>query len=124
MNNLIVKHNKPSDCEILENKFDNTLDDFGNCFDSILDEKKSKLNVVGSIFKFGFSLTKLTLGVAGCAIKNTPKAVVAVAAVKREIVTELETGYREYQKELKEDALQEKIEALKLLKHERKAIGI
>ncbi|MDQ7060904.1 MAG: hypothetical protein Q9M43_07085 [Sulfurimonas sp.] len=44
------------------------------------------MNVVGSIFTFGFSLTKLTFNVAGCAIKNAPKAVVAVAALKREMI--------------------------------------
>ena len=105
---------KQGDCEVLLDSFEDTIGDLGNCFDAMLDEKKTKLNVIGSIFGFGASLTKLSFKVLGCAIKNTPKVIVAVAAVKREIVNELESEYNQYQKELKEDALNEKIKQLQL----------
>jgi len=76
--------------------------------------------VVGSILGFVFSLTKLTFNVAGCAVKNTPRAIVAVAALKREIVTDMENGWNEYQKELKMEALEAKIEQLALENKSRK----
>jgi len=110
----LIEQEKQSDCDILFDKFEGTIGDLGNCVDTLLDEKKTKMNVVGSLFSFGVSLTKFTFNVLGCAVKNTPKAIVTVAAVKREIVQEIESEYREYQKELKEDALNEKI---KLLQH-------
>jgi len=111
---IVIEEQNPSDCDVLADKFEHTLDKLGDCFETVLDEKKTKMNVVGSIFGFGVSLTKLTLKVAGCAIKNTPKAIVTVAAVKREIVTDLENEYNQYKKELKEEALHEKIQRLKL----------
>jgi len=107
-----VEQEQANNCDYLICKLEYTLDDLENCFNAVADEKKTKMNVVGSIFSFGFSLTKLTLNVAGCAIKNTPKAIVAVAAAKREIVTDLENGWNEYQIEQKEDALNEKIKQL------------
>lgn len=117
-NSIIVKEEQTSDCDILISKAENTIHSFENCFDNIMDSRKTKMNVVGSIFSFAFSLTKLTLTGAGCVIKNTPKAVVAVAAVKREIVADMENGWSEYQKEWQENALNEKIEQLALKKIE------
>jgi len=109
-----VSYTESNDCDLLIGKLEDTLGDLENCFDVVADEKRTKMNVIGSIFSFGASLTKLTLNVAGCAIKNTPKAIIAVAAVKREIVADLESEYSQYQKELKEEALNDKIRQLQL----------
>ena len=117
-NLIIIEENRVTDCDFLIGKAENTLHSLENCLETVIDDKKSKMNVIGSIFSFGFSLTKLTFSVAGCAVKNVPKAVVAVAAGKKEIITDLENGYREYQKELKENALEEKIEQIALKKKE------
>ena len=115
MKNLtVIEDNQPSDCDVLIGKAEHTINDLENCIDTVFDNKKTKLNVIGSIFRFTFSLTKLTFSATTCAIKNTPKAVVAVAAVKREIVADLESEYNKFQKELKEDALDEKIRQLQL----------
>ncbi|WP_457749966.1 hypothetical protein [Sulfurimonas sp.] len=103
---------KKNDCEILISKAEATYSDLENCLDNIFDEKKSKLNVVSSFFRFGFSLTKLTFNVTSCAIKNVPKAVVVVAAVKRELIEEMQTDWQKYQKEQKEIALEKKITQL------------
>lgn len=103
-----------SDCELLMDNVENTLQDLGNCFEDAFDGKKTKMNVLGGIFKFTKSLTKLTLNTTGCVIKNTPKAVVAVAAVKKDLVTAIEEGMHEHQKQMKENALNEKIAQLKL----------
>lgn len=114
MKDLVFRtQDKPSDCDFLVDELEHTFDSLGNCFESMVDERKTKMNVVGSIFSFGFSLTKLTFNVAGCAIKNAPKAIVAVAALKREIIDAGTQEWNQYQKELKEDALEEKIKLLK-----------
>ena len=114
MKDLILRtQDKVSDCDFLVDEVEHTFAHLGNCFDTMVDEKKTKMNVVGSIFSFGFSLTKLTLNVTGCAIKNAPKVVVAVADIKREIIETGTQEWNQYQKELKEDALNEKIKQLK-----------
>ncbi len=107
---------RKNDCDILLDNAENAMNDLGRCFGSLLDEKQTKMDVVGTIFGFGKSLTKLTLNVGICAIKNTPKAVVAVASAKREFVNTLEIEYNNYQKQLKEEALDDKIKQLKLKK--------
>ncbi len=103
-----------SDCDVLLTGVENVFDSLGNCLDSAIDERKSKMSVVKNIFKFGGSLTKLAFNTTTCAVKNVPKAVVAVAAVKREVVTAIEEEYYDYQRELKEEALNEKIKKLRL----------
>ena len=105
--------NKKTDCEIIGDGFDNVFNHMGTCIDTAFDERKSKVNVVGSIFDLVKSVIKLTWGLGSCAVKNTPKAVVAVAQVKRELVDGIETGINQVQKEMKEDALEQKIKMLK-----------
>jgi hypothetical protein len=69
-------------------------------------------------FKSGlWEVSKFLLGCSWQATKflakNTPKAIVTVAQVKREIFDMAETEYREYQKQQKEDALNDRIKQLK-----------
>ena len=103
-----------SDCDILLGNAENMFNDLGKCLDTTLDKNKTKMNVVGSIFTLWKSLTKLTFNAGYCAVKNTPKAVVAIAAVKREIINSATDEYNEYQKQIKKDALDAKILQLKL----------
>lgn len=105
---------KKSDCNILLNNAEDMFNDLGDCFDTALNDKKTKMSVVGSIFNLGKSLTKLTFNTGVCAVKNVPKAVVAVAAVKREVVTAIEEEIHSHQKQMKVDALNEKIKLLEL----------
>ncbi|MEA1892183.1 MAG: hypothetical protein U9N33_05660 [Campylobacterota bacterium] len=107
-------YKEQSDCDILIDGAEDSLKKLENCFDDAFDDKKTKMNVVGSIFGLGVSLTKLAFNATGCAIKNAPKAVVAVAAVKREIVQEIENEYNEHKKEQQKEALDEKIRQLGL----------
>jgi len=109
-----IKYKKKSDCDILIDGAEDSLKKLENCFESAFDKKKTKMHVTGNVLRFGLSLTKLALNATGCAIKNAPKAVVAVAAVKREIVNTIEEEVRETQKQYKEDALNEKIKQLRL----------
>ena len=103
-----------SDCELLEERFVDVFEDLGSCFETVFDENKKKTSLVGDLFRLGMSVTKLTLKVGGCAVKYTPKAVVAVAHAKREIVNAIEDGYREMEKERMEAEMNEKIKRLKI----------
>ncbi len=107
-------YKKKSDCDVLMDNAESMFDDLGNCFDTAFDDKKTKMNVVGSIFGLTKSIGKLALNTTGCAIKNAPKAVVAVAAAKRELITAIEEEIHEYNKKAKQDALDEKIKQLGL----------
>ena len=102
------------DCEILISGIEDVFDDLGSCFSNAVDKNKSKASVVKSLFNFGGSLTKLAFNTTSCAIKNAPKAVVAVAAVKREVIGVIEDEIHEYQKQQKIDALDEKIKQIQL----------
>lgn len=105
---------KQNDCDLLLTGVENVFNNLGNCFESAIDDRKSKISVVKSIFRFGGSLTKLAFNTTTCAVRNVPKAVVAVASVKREVVTAIEEEYYDYQREKKEEALNEKINKLRL----------
>lgn len=105
---------KKNDCDILLGGVEDVFGSLGECFESALDKKKSKFSVVKSIFKFGGSLTKLAFNTTTCAVKNAPKAVVTVAAVKREIVTAIEEEIHEQRKQAQKDALDAKIKKLQL----------
>lgn len=105
---------KKTDGEILFDKLDNTAILLGDCVGAIIDENTTKKQVAGSVFKLGFSLTKLTFGVLGFAIKNTPKAVVAVSSAKKDLLEGIEKELNQIQKEIQEDKLREKIRQLKV----------
>lgn len=105
-----------NDCDILLQSAEESLHKLENCFDTAFDEKKSKKQVVGSLFGFGYSLTKLLFKTTTCAVKNTPKAVVAIAAVKRDIVNAIDEEIRESKREELQDAMDEKIKQLTLKK--------
>lgn len=106
-----------NDCDVLINDVENIFADLGSCLENTLDTRKSKASVVKSLFSFGGSLTKLAFDTTTCAIKNAPKAVVAVAAVKREIIDAIEEEVHDYQKQQKIDALDAQIKQLQLKKN-------
>ena len=112
--------NRRSDCEIIENDFKDVFTGIGECFERAVDEKHSKMSVVKGLFGLGASVVKLSFHGGTCAIKQTPKVIATVAAAKREVVTTIEEGVSAYQKQAKEDALDDKIKALKMLKSNRR----
>ncbi len=107
------REEKKSDCDIILNDFENVFGSIGNCIDSAFDEKKSKMQVVGSIFGIGKAATKLLWNGTGCAVKHTPKAIVTAAKYKREFVDSVTEEIGNIQKQMKEDELDEKIKRLK-----------
>lgn len=102
-----------SDCDILLNDAENVFGSIGKCFDNALDDRKSKMQVAGSVFGILGATTKFLFRGTTCVVKNTPKAIATVANAKRELTDTIANEYQEYQKELKEDALNEKIKQLK-----------
>jgi len=108
------KNNKRSDCDILMNDAESVFKDIGGFFETAFDERKSKWNLVGDLFRFGKSTTKLAWHGGSCVVKNTPKAIATVANAKRQLTDTITDEYAKYQKELKEKELQEKIRQLKM----------
>ncbi len=104
---------KKNDCDVILDDVDSFFGSIGNCFDTAFDEKKSKMQVVGSIFGILKPASKLIWDGTSCAVKNTPKAIATVADAKRKLTDGITEEYTKYQKELKEDALDEKIRRLK-----------
>ena len=102
-----------SDCDILLNDVENVFGSIGTCFDNALDDRKSKMQVAGSVFGILGATTKFLFHGSTCVVKNTPKAIATVANAKRELTDTIANEYQEYQKELKEDALNEKIKQLR-----------
>ena len=110
---MSLKKTKKRDCEIIVDNIGDVFSNVGECFETVFDEKKKTSGIVGNIFGLGASLTKLGWNVGSCVVKNTPKAVVAVASAKRELVEVIEDGYKEHQKQVMKDALDQKIKRLK-----------
>jgi hypothetical protein len=104
------------------NGVEEVFDDLGSCIDDAINIKETKTGVVKSLFNLGGSLTKLAFKTTSAVVTNVPKAVVAVADIKRELVDGIEEGVREFQKQQKEDALDEKIKQLKLKTSSQKSL--
>ena len=107
-----MKRKKQSDCDLLLNDVENVFGSLGSCIDSALDEKKSKMDVLKGAFGFGKNLWKFGFNGTKCAVKNTPKVIATVADVKRKVIDGATEEYFKIQKEMKEDALNEKIKKL------------
>ena len=109
---LYSKKSKKSDCNIILDDVEGVFGSIGTCFDTIVDEKKSKMQVAGSFFGFLGSTTKLLWHGTGCAVKHTPKAVATVVAVKRELTETITEEHYKYQKEQKEMELEAQIKKI------------
>ena len=103
-----------SDCDLIVTDIEDIFSSFDNCFDMLVDDKKSKMNVTGGVFGFAKSLTKLAVTLTSCAIKNAPKAIVTAAVLKKEVVHNLSIAAHEGQKEFNKFALDLKIQQFKL----------
>ena len=108
-----MKKRRQSDCDVIKNDFENLFGSIGNCFDTVFDEKKSKMQVVGSLFGIGKSIAKTGWDTGSCAVKHTPKAIVTAAKYKREFVNSVTEEISKVQKQMKEDELDDQIKRLK-----------
>ena len=74
---------------------------------------KNEENLTRELMDVGVFSIKLLWEASKFIVKNTPKAIVTVAQVKREIVDALSEEIGETQKKIKEDKLEEKIRHMK-----------
>jgi len=107
------KRKTQSDCDILLGNVEDVFGSLGACIDAGFDERKSKMDVAKGIFGFGKSLVKFGFNGTKCVVKKTPKALATVASVKREVTDTIVNEYQEYQKEVKQQELEERIRQLK-----------
>ena len=113
-----------NDWDEFTNGVEEVFGDLGSCIDDAINIKETKIAVVKSLFNLGGSLTKLAFKTTSTIVTNVPKAVVVVADVKRELVDGIEEGVREFQKQQKEDVLDEKIKQLKLKTSSQKSLTL
>jgi len=101
-------------CDVIIGDIENSFSNFGNCLESVFDNKQTKMGVVKNLFKFGGSLTKLAFDTTSCAVKHAPKAIGAAANAKREVMNAVEDEWSEYQKEKRREALDRELKLLGL----------
>ncbi len=104
---------RQSDCDLLLGDAENLFGSLGDCLGAAFDEKKSKMDVAKGAFGFGKNLLKFSFNGTKCVIKHTPKAVVTVANAKRELTDTITNEYKKFQKEQREQVIEEKIKLLK-----------
>ena len=108
MNTLVKK----DDCAVIINDLDSVVDNIGNCFDTVFDEKKKNIGLVSNLFSLFGSVIRLTFHTGGCVVKHTPTAVVAVTKAKRELTTVIEEEIALYKKENLEQQMKDEIRLL------------
>ncbi len=104
---------RKSDCDIIMDDFGHLGNSLENCFDTLFDENQSKMKKAGSFLGVLGSASKLLFHGGSCAVKKTPKALATVANAKREVTETIVNEYQQYQKELKQNELEDHIRKLK-----------
>ena len=110
---LHIPAQNKSDCEVIMEDVENVFGNIGNCLGAAFDDEKSKMDVTKSVFGIGKSLLKFGWHTTSCVVKHTPKAIATVANAKREFTDTITDAYQKYQKQIKEEELNEKIKQLK-----------
>ena len=114
-----MRRQQKSDCDLLLNDVENVFGSLGNSIDAAFDERQTKMDVAKGVFGIGKNLLKFGFNGTKCVVKHTPKAIATVADAKRKLTDGISEEYTKYQRELKEDALNEKIRRLKSNKKEK-----
>ena len=104
---------RQSDCDLLLGDVESVFGSLGDCLDAAFDEKKSKMDVAKGALGIGKNLLKFGFNGTKCVVKHTPKTVVTVANAKRKLTDTIASEYQKFQKEQREQALEEKIKLLK-----------
>jgi len=100
-------------CDIF-GKMEKVFGGLGDCIEALAENRKT--DALKSVFGVGKSLTELTIETTSCVIENTPKAISTIQEVKKEVISTIEDEVNNYQKEKKEQLLEEKIKQLKVKK--------
>ena len=82
---LDIYDSKKKSCEIIQDDIGGVFSDIGNCFETVLDEKKKTSGLIGNLFSLTKSVTKLTWDIGNCAVKNTPAAIDVISELKKEL---------------------------------------
>ena len=109
-----MRRKEKSDCDLLLNDVEDVFGSLGNCLESAFDERKSKMDVAKGVFGIGKNLLKFGFNGTKCVVKHTPKAIATVADAKRKVIDGATEEYSKFQKEQKEQALEEKIKQISL----------
>ena len=109
-----MRRRTKSDCDLLLNDVEDVFGSLGNCLESAFDERKSKMDVAKGVFGIGKNLLKFGFNGTKCVVKHTPKAIATVADAKRKVIDGATEEYSKFQKEQKEQALEEKIKQISL----------
>jgi len=118
---MTKKENKSDlekDLEEIGDDISGVLEGLGDSLGAAFDKEDKARGVVNGLLKLSSSAIKLTWGVGSLAVKNTPKAIVAVAEVRRGFSESIAETYEEIQREQKEkdsdDEFKKKIKQIKL----------
>jgi hypothetical protein len=111
--NGLFSNQSRSDCEIIKEDFEGVVSQLGECVETVADEYKGKGAVVGSMLGVLGATTKLLWHGTGCAIRHTPRALAAAAAVKREIAEAITEELKKAERERREREIMKRIESLK-----------
>ena len=114
-----MRRKKQNDCNLLLNDVENVFGSLGNSIDAAFDERQTKMDVAKSVFGIGKNLLKFGFNGTKCVVKHTPKAIATAADMKRKVIDGTTEEYGKFQKEMREDALNEKIKQLKYNKKEK-----
>ena len=114
-----MRRKQKSDCDILLNDVENVFGSVGDCFESAFDERQSKMDVAKGVFGIGKNLLRFGFNGTRCVVKHTPKAIATAADMKRKVIDGATEEYSKYQREMREDALNQKIKQLKYSKKEK-----
>ena len=104
---------KKMTCEAILDDLGGAFNSLGNGLEAFVDQRPRKMAVAKGVLGFGFGLTKAALRATGCAVKHAPKAAVAIAQAKRDLVNTIEKEYAAYEKEQQEERMRERLEQLK-----------
>ncbi len=102
-----------NDCDILKDDAGRLLEVLEESFEKIEQGRMTRTSVVSSLWGIGKGLARLGYDTTRCAVKHTPGAIATVADAKRKLIDAGTEEYYAIKKELAEEALEEKIRALR-----------
>ena len=114
---MTKKENKSDfekDLDEIGDDISGVFEGLGDSLGALFGKEDKTRGTVNGLLKLSSSAIKLTWGVGSLAVKNTPKAIVAVAEVRRGISETIAETYEEIQKEELDDKFTKKMELIKL----------
>jgi len=114
--------NNHSDLDQLSSHVNQMFDHLGDGFESVFDEQKKTSGVFKDLFQMSSSAVKATWSLGSMVVKHTPKVVVTVADVKRELVEGMVEAFQETKNQELDNQFEQKLKNLKLKKKDFKEL--